>query len=133
MSNKDIAIKLHRQFAHPSKGRLIDLINKAGDHWSQNSELIQEVNDISDNCDICKKYKKTPARPVVGLPMASSFLETVALDLKDYKGNLIIHLIDLCTRLSCCTDPEIETRDDHSGHFSDMDSSVRQHREVSSG
>lgn len=100
MSNKDIAIKLHRQFAHPTKERLLSLLCKAGKTWSENTDLIKEVKEISDNCDICKKYKKTPARPVVGLPMASMFLETVAMDLKEYHGNLIIHLIDLCTRLS---------------------------------
>ena len=50
-----------------------------------------------------QKYRKSPARPVIGLPMATSFLDTVAMDLKDYQGHHIIHLIDMCSRLSAAT------------------------------
>ena len=31
------------------------------------------VNEISNNCDVCKKYKKVPPKPVVGLPRATDF------------------------------------------------------------
>ena len=46
------------------------------------------------------KIQKTPPRPIVSLPMAKKFLETVAMDLKQIKGHWIMHMIDLCTRLS---------------------------------
>ena len=36
----------------------------------------------------------------MGLPMATEFLESVAMDLKVYNGTNILHMIDLCTRLS---------------------------------
>ena len=33
-----------------------------------------------------------PHRPVVGLPMAITFQEYVAMDLKFYNGNMLLHL-----------------------------------------
>ena len=38
------------------------------------------VDKISNNCDVCKKYK-VPPKPVVGLPTAADFNQSVALDL----------------------------------------------------
>ena len=45
-------------------------------------------------------YQKTPQRPVVGLPMATSFEECFAMDLNFYKGKSLLHLIDHATKLS---------------------------------
>ena len=46
------------------------------------------------------KYKPAPPRPIVALPMSSRFQECVAMDLKMYNGRQILHLVDMCTRLS---------------------------------
>ena len=74
-----IILKLHRQFAHPSKKRLQCLIRDAG----KREPNYQEAPDIIyDNCEICKKYRVTPARPVVALPVASCFNEKVCMVLK---------------------------------------------------
>ena len=102
-TNKDIATKLYRCFAHPSEDRLLKLVNSAGPKWSDNKDLKEEIKKLFKKCRICQMYKKPPPRPVVSLPMASEFQETVAMDLKDYNGHLILHLIDLCTRLSAAT------------------------------
>ena len=99
-TNKDIATKLHRAFAHPGVDKLLRLLDHAGPQWSENQELKQELKNVTDNCQTCKIYKKAPPRPVVALPMAMEFQEVVAMDLKEYDGKLILHLIDLCTRLS---------------------------------
>ena len=45
--NHTIALKLHRQFAHPSKGKLLQLIKKAGEPWCNNQNLMEEINS---NC-----------------------------------------------------------------------------------
>ena len=60
------------------------------------------VNKISDECDICKKYRRTPSKPIVSMPMAREFNETVAMDLKEWKKGEIyfLHLIDMATRFS---------------------------------
>ena len=98
-TNSQIATKLHRVFAHPPAERLLKLIESADPKWSQNRELKDEVQKISDDCTTCKIYKKPPPRPVVSLAMAE-FNETVAMDLKEHRGKIILHLIDMCTRLS---------------------------------
>ena len=76
------------------------MLKKAGNPWSQNKELHDELQKIDKECETCQRYRKTSPRPVVGLPMATKFQETVAMDLKFYKDKIILHMIDLCTRLS---------------------------------
>ena len=53
-----------------------------------------------ENCKICREFKKPSPIPVVGLPHASHFNDTVALDLKFFQGKIILHLIDHLTRFS---------------------------------
>ena len=44
----------------------------------------------------CLKFKKTPMRPAVSLPLATKFNEAVAMDLKYWKNGLyIFYLIDM--------------------------------------
>jgi len=102
-SDNAIATKLHRCFAHPSAERLLRLVNHAGERWSQNANLKQEISKVTEACEVCKVFKKPPPRPVVALPQASEFQETVAMDLKQYQSKQILHLIDACTRLSAAT------------------------------
>ena len=90
--------KLHRQFVHPSKKRLVALLKDAG-VWRD--EFQCDLDGIYNKCQTCKLYAKTPARPVVSLPMARSFNEKVAMDLKIWKGGkYILHLVDMFSRLS---------------------------------
>ena len=79
---------------------MLQLIKNAGEPWRDNQNLVEEIKNLSSNCPACKKYKKVPPRPVVGLPMATEFQETVAMDLKFYDSKILIHLVDYCTRLS---------------------------------
>ena len=48
------------------------------------------------------EYMKPPPRPVVGLPVATSFNQCVAMDLKKFGNVHLLHLIDHATRLSAC-------------------------------
>ena len=98
-----MAPKLHCQFAHPTLDKFITLINNAGILWSNNNELKEEIQKISENCSICKIYNKTPPRHVVRLTMATEFQEMVAMDLKFCRGKILLHLIDHCTQLSVST------------------------------
>ena len=89
-------LKLHRQFGHPANKKLKQLITDAG-LWRDNFEKILE--NIMLNCKICKLYKKTPNSPVVAMPMAKEFNETICLDLKQLTGEgWILHIIDMHTR-----------------------------------
>ena len=95
---KNKAIKLHVQFCHPNADRLIDLIRKAGHSDKQVEDTIRA---ITSQCEVCLKNKKAPLRPAVGLPLATEFNETVALDLKSRGSDgYILHMIDHLTRYS---------------------------------
>ena len=45
-------------------------------------------------------YQETPQRSVGGLPMETSFQECIVMDLKLYKGKILLHVIDHANRLS---------------------------------
>ena len=100
MDVKKLALKLHRQFAHPPSTRLIKLIDSAGEPWSSNDALKEEIKSIEDDCQTCKLFKRPPPRPSVGLPRATKFLECIAMDIKFYKQHILLHMIDSVTRLS---------------------------------
>ena len=96
---KAVAKKLHQQFGHPSAHRLIKLVKDAGE---ENTELYKALEEVGTRCDTCKRYKKTPPRPIVTFPLATVFNETIAMDLKIYKNNstYFLHVIDHATRFS---------------------------------
>lgn len=77
--------KVHKQFAYPSAKRLKSLLKDAGGY---SEEHMVCVDRVTENCELCKQYKKTPARPVVSLPLATDFNEVVATDLKEWKSNV---------------------------------------------
>ena len=91
-------MKLHRSFAHLSFSRKLQkLINNLGKECSENADLKREAKKITNNYEICKRYKKAPPIPVVSLSMASRFQETVTMDLNYYQEYTVLHLIDMCT------------------------------------
>ena len=89
-------VKLHRQFAHPSIERFTALLKDAG-VWKSVQNIVAQ---IYKNCQLCKVYKKTPVKPAVCMPMATTFNEKVCMDLKKWGDKWILHLIDMFTRFS---------------------------------
>ena len=98
MDSFSIATKLHSQFSHPTRDKLFKLVERAG--LGNDSELLNNIKLVSESCKICKEFKKPVPRPSVGLPLASSFNEVVAMDLKFFEKSIILHLIDHVTRFS---------------------------------
>ncbi len=95
---KNKATKLHVQFCHPTAEKLIELIKKAGYCDEKVEDTIKEV---TSQCEVCLRNKKPPLRPAVGLPLATEFNQTVALDLKCRgEDGYILHMIDHLTRYS---------------------------------
>ena len=89
-------LKLHRQFAHPRRGKLEALLRDAG-VWQD--KYSNDLEKIENNCVLCKQFTRTPPRPVVGLPMARKFNQVVAMDLKHWEGGKwILYLIDMWSR-----------------------------------
>ena len=89
--------KLHKQFAHPSSKRLKQLIWNSG---VKDSEIDGIIDNVTQNCDICKRFRRSPPRPIVNFPLASDFNETVAMDIKFINNHPILHMIDHATRFS---------------------------------
>ena len=92
LDKEKMAQKLHRQLAHASSEKLLRLVNSAGSTWSRDSELKEKIKLICKNCPVYLIYKKTPPRPIAGLPLATKFKECVAFDLKFYKGKILLHI-----------------------------------------
>ena len=91
--------KLHHQFGHPSARRLKILMKDAGIEDSRSHNM---VDDVTNGCETCVRYKRTPSRPVVSMNMANDMNDIVALDLKEFKKGKIyfLHMVDLATRFS---------------------------------
>ena len=107
-SKHEQALKIHRQFAHAPVQKLIKLVKSAGEPWQSDKELEQELHAIAKICKTCQQYGKAASRPVVGLPTANQFLETVAMDLKFYHQKILLHMIDHATRLVFAFPPNVQ-------------------------
>ena len=99
LTPKQKALKLHRQFAHPSAEKLLKLVQNAG---GSDKELEDQIKQVSKDCKICQEYNRPPPRPVVGLSLGHEFNDCVAMDLKKYGEYHLFHMIDHVTRLSAC-------------------------------
>ena len=97
-NKRDILLKLHIQFGHPSSNRLIALLKSTG---FIDLETQSMVNDISSKCAICHKFRRPQAKPIVGFSHANDFNQIVAMDLHEIDHNFYyLHIIDLFSRLS---------------------------------
>ena len=92
--------KLHLQFGHPGSEKLIQLLIEAGkgEGNEELSRMRREVKEISEACEVCLRYKKTPPRPVVGFSWSKRFNEAVSMDLGEYGGKRFMVVVDLATR-----------------------------------
>ena len=91
------------QFAHAPYERIVSLLNSAGDSWSKDEKLKEALKHIIKVCRTRQVYQKPFLSPAVGFPTATCFHDTVVMDLKFYKGKILLHLIDHATHLSACT------------------------------
>ena len=97
---KKKALKLHRQFSHASKEKLKKLVQSSESF--NDVEFIRMIEQVCDKCDICRKFKKPPLKPIVCMPLSQEFNGTVCMDLKEHVHNKswIFHMIDSATKLS---------------------------------
>ena len=58
-----IATKIHRQFNHPSRKKLWDLVKNTG---VTDPEFIKILQTLPNSCELCICYKKTEPKPIVG-------------------------------------------------------------------
>ena len=88
--------KVHRYFGHRNGRKIWELFAKAGKLKKKKKAVLE----LLEKCQICRKLKKTPPRPRIGMPVANTFNEVVALDLKvlNKNGEYILWMIDMFTK-----------------------------------
>ena len=90
--------KLHKQFGHPVKDKMITLLNDGG---YCTDDYMDIINKLYECCETCRLFQKTPDTPIVSMPEARSFCELLVMDLKVWRHGLyILHIIDAFSRLS---------------------------------
>jgi hypothetical protein len=94
-------LKLHKYFAHRNARKLWDNLLQPSGRMKGKKRLVVE---FLDKCEVCRKYKRTPSRPKVGLPKAKDVNDVVSIDLKILKksGNkevAILYLHDEFSKL----------------------------------
>ena len=87
-------------FGHPSAVKLIDLLKDA-QIW--NPDYSAMLDQIVEECETCQRFRKTPSRSKVALPLSHSFNDIVCIDLKSWNGAYILHMIDMWSRYSMST------------------------------
>ena len=60
------------------------LIKNAGLFDTQMGKIIA---DVVSQCENCKGFRKPTSQPVVGLPKATEFIQTVSVDLHYHERN----------------------------------------------
>lgn len=87
-----------KQFGHATVDRLQKLLSSSGNNDDESISILQQ---IVNNCETCQKYSKPKPKPAVGLPLASKYNETVAVDLHELAPSVwYLHIIDHFTRFS---------------------------------
>ena len=115
MDSKKIADKLHRRFAHARSHRVIKLLKSA--EYENSEEIEKELIEIDKTCQFCKKYKRAHPLPKVSLPLADSFNQLVAVDLKMIGDTWVLHCIDYVSRFSNAVIVENKTTEEITEKF----------------
>ena len=95
-----VALKLHKQFAHATAKKVVDLVRNAG---VNNKKLENSVHKVCSSCDVCKRFRKPTPRPVVGFSIGQVFNEAISMDLKSWEGSYFFVIIDIATRYCTAT------------------------------
>ena len=91
--------KVHKVMCHPSFKTMSKFFQ---DSSGNRKEIMKIVKEVSNSCEVCKRFKKSPLRPKVGLPMSRDFNQCVSLDIKGPIKNktYILYIIDTFSRLT---------------------------------
>ena len=99
---KGAIMKLHLQFGHGSGDKIWKLTEDA--QWSnglegeEKGEVKRLVTDLIATCEICRKHKKNPGKPVVSFSWSNVFNEVLALDVGEIEERKFLVIVDMATR-----------------------------------
>eukprot|EP00171_Calliarthron_tuberculosum_P005792 IDg5792t1 len=92
--------KLHRQFFHPSAGKLFNLLKRARSEHAT-PETLAILQDISNRCDPCQRIRPAPVRFRVSFGTENAkFNERIILDIMYIDSHPVLHIVDEGTRFS---------------------------------
>ena len=74
--------KVHKNLCHKSEKQMIKLFLMAG---KLNKRTRNVIRDVVEQCQVCRKFKKTPPRPKVAMSKAVTTNQVVSLDLKEVR------------------------------------------------
>ena len=85
--------KIHRNVGHKSEKQLNLLFRMAKQTGPNITATLWEV---IEECEVCKRYKKTPPRPRIAMAKANTANEVVSLDLSEFrdKNKYILYMCD---------------------------------------
>ena len=105
---KQLLLGLHERLWHSPISDFTNLLQKAG----MSPEVIKLATEAVQCCAICRKYVRLPNRPQVRARGASSFNESVLMDLFMWENTWFMLLCDEATRFKMCTTIEGQESDD---------------------
>ena len=94
---REIVRKLHVNWGHASSQQLKRAMAEAD---GRANSLIQYVDEVVGNCDVCKAFDSAPAIPVAGTSSVSAFNEKLQVDLLFLDDIIVLHVLDLFSRYS---------------------------------
>ena len=95
-------MKLHLQFGHGSGEKIWKLTEAA--QWSdglnedEKEGVRKLVTELIASCEVCRRYKRNPAKPVVSFSWSKTFNEVVALDVGEIEERKFLVMVDMATR-----------------------------------
>ena len=91
--------KIHHIMGHPRDETLKNFYRDSSENDAMTMNMIEEV---TNNCQVCRyKYRKTPPRPKVSLPVSRNFNQCVSIDLKGpFNKKYILYCVDTFSRLT---------------------------------
>ena len=90
VSSRNAVTRIHKILNHKKKDQMYFAYRNAGKLDSSTRKVIDEV---VDNCDICKKNARSKSKPSVAIPRVADFNSVVAVDLKTMGNNNILWMI----------------------------------------
>ena len=99
---KGAIMKLHLQFGHGSGEKIWKLTEEAkwneGLNENEREEVRKLVMELIGSCEVCRRYRRNPAKPVVGFSWGKTFNEVLALDVGELEERKFLVMVDMATR-----------------------------------
>ena len=64
------------------------------------SHLVNHVDEVSENCDVCRAFDKAPRVPIAGASAVSMFNEKAQVDLPSLGDLVVAHAMDVFSKYS---------------------------------